>query len=80
MSKQKNKPTPDNKEKAISRRTFVKTSAAAGAGIILSPMVMSRARANDSNDLNIALLGCGSQGQVLMNAMLKIPNIRFKAV
>ncbi len=80
MHKQKNNPTPNTHEKAISRRTFVKTSAAAGAGIILSPMVMSRARANDSNDLNIALLGCGSQGQVLMNAMLKIPNIRFKAV
>jgi len=69
-----------NSNKDISRRNFVKTSAAAGAGIILSPMIMSKARANDSNNLNIALLGCGSEGQVLMNAMLKIPNIRFKAV
>ena len=69
-----------NTGKEISRRNFVKTSAAAGAGIILSPMIMSKAKANDSNDLNIALLGCGAEGQVLMNAMLKIPNIRFKAV
>ena len=43
-------------------------------------MIMRQARANDTNDLNIALLGTGAQGQVLMNAMLKIPNIRFKAV
>ncbi len=69
-----------NINKDISRRNFVKTSAAAGAGIILSPMIMTKAKANDSNDLNIALLGCGGQGQVLMNATLKIPNIRFKAV
>jgi len=64
----------------ISRRNFVKAGAAAGAGMLLSPMVMTKARANDSNDLNIALLGTGAQGQVLMNACLKIPNIRFKAV
>jgi predicted dehydrogenase len=76
----KEKRLSDNDNQGISRRNFVKTSAAVGAGIILSPMVMTRARANDSNDLNIALLGSGAQGQVLMNAILKIPNIRFKAV
>jgi predicted dehydrogenase len=67
-------------DKGITRRNFVKTSAAAGAGMIFSPMIMTKAKANDSNDLNIALLGCGSEGEVLMNAILKIPNIRFKAV
>ena len=76
----KEKRLSDNDNQGISRRNFVKTSAAVGAGIILSPMVMTRARANDSNDLNIALLGSGAQGQVLMNAILKVPNIRFKAV
>jgi predicted dehydrogenase len=30
--------------------------------------------------VNIALLGAGAQGQVLMFAMLKIPGVRFKAV
>ena len=65
---------------SLDRRTFVKKSAAAGAGILLSPMIMSRARANDSNDLNVALLGAGGQGDVLLNACLKIKNIRFKAV
>ncbi|MBN2000002.1 Gfo/Idh/MocA family oxidoreductase [candidate division KSB1 bacterium] len=31
-------------------------------------------------ELNIALLGAGAQGEVLRNAILKIPGIRFKAV
>jgi len=75
---------PENKRKEqgskINRRDFIKTSAAVGTGRVFSPMIMTKARANDSNDLNIGLLGTGSQGQVLMNACLKIPNIRFKAV
>jgi predicted dehydrogenase len=32
------------------------------------------------SDINVALLGAGAEGQVLMNACLKIPGIRFKAV
>ena len=61
----------------INRRSFVKKSAAAGAGLIFAPMIMRQARANDSNDLNIALLGAGAQGNVLMNACLKSKNIKF---
>jgi len=64
----------------INRRNFVKTSMAAGAGLLIAPLIIKHARANDSNDLHIALLGAGAQGQVLLNACLKIPNIRFKAV
>ncbi len=71
--------SPENKTK-INRRSFVKKSTAAGAGLLLSPMIMRQARANDSNDLHIALLGAGAQGNVLMNACLKFKNIRFKAV
>jgi predicted dehydrogenase len=75
---------PDNnlnkQDKSINRRNFIKTSAAVGTGMIFTPMIITRARANDSNDINIALLGTGAQGQVLLNACLKIPNIRFKAV
>ncbi len=60
----------------MNRRTFLRSSAAAGASLAFSPYVMGAA----SDDINIALLGCGAEGQVLMNAMLKIPGIRFKAV
>ena len=31
-------------------------------------------------ELNIALIGAGAQGQVLMEAMLRIPGLRFRAV
>ncbi len=32
------------------------------------------------NDINIAIIGLGAQGSVLMDAILRIPNIRVKAV
>ena len=70
----------ENTDNSLNRRQFLKKSAAAGAGLIFAPMVMTRARANDSNDLNVVLIGAGAEGSVLMNSMLKIPGIRFKAV
>lgn len=63
----------------IGRRRFLQSSAAAGAGILLAP-VIARARRSRSDDLNVALIGAGAQGQVLLSACLKLPNIRFKAV
>jgi len=68
----------ENTSKGIDRRGFLQSTAAVGAGLALSSPMF--AAAGGSEDLNIALLGCGAQGQVLMNACLKIPNIRFKAV
>ena len=32
------------------------------------------------SELNVALLGAGAQGQVLIDAMLRIPGLRFRAV
>jgi predicted dehydrogenase len=34
----------------------------------------------DQKELNVALLGAGAQGQVLLDAMLRIPGLRFRAV
>ena len=34
----------------------------------------------DLQEINIALLGAGAQGQVLTDAMLRIPGLRFRAV
>ena len=31
-------------------------------------------------DINVALIGAGAQGQVLIDAMLRIPGLRFRAV
>jgi predicted dehydrogenase len=34
----------------------------------------------DLQEINVAILGAGAQGQVLMEAMLRIPGLRFRAV
>jgi len=78
MKKRESEAKSENNK--MKRRDFIKTGAAIGTGIVFSPMIITRAKANDSNDLKIALLGTGAQGQVLMNACLKMPNIRFVAV
>jgi predicted dehydrogenase len=38
------------------------------------------AAAADLQEINVGLLGAGAQGQVLMEAMLRIPGLRFRAV
>ena len=71
----------DLKKKILDRREFIKLSAAAGTGILLSPYIKTSGQESSvTNDINIALLGTGAQGQVLLSAILKIPNIKFKAV
>ncbi len=68
-------------KKQIDRRSFLHSTAAAGAGLVLSPMVVGQADGGTKpDDINIALLGCGEQGQVLMSACRNIPGVRFKAV
>ena len=70
---------PEKPLAAIDRREFLRSSAALGAGLVFPP-ILTRAAGNGSDDLNIALIGAGAEGQVLLNACLKIPNLRFKAV
>ncbi len=65
----------------LTRRDFLATSAKLGAFIAAAPYIARAAGADGKSDqLNIALIGCGEQGRVLLNATLKIPNIRFNAV
>ncbi len=68
----------------IDRRRFLGYATAAGAGLFLA---RPRGRGEEKNqksssseELRIALIGAGAQGQVLMNSCLKIPNVRFQAV
>ncbi len=70
----------EKQKSTVNRREFLKVGAAAGAGLMMPNIIRSQTPINNSNDLNIALLGTGAEGQVLMNAMLKIPNLRFRAV
>ena len=64
----------------IDRRSFLRSTVAAGAGLALAPKSFGLTTGSKTDDINIALLGAGTQGQVLMHACLKIPGIRFKAV
>jgi predicted dehydrogenase len=65
----------------IDRRDFLHSAAAATAGFTFSPMALAKTGIDRKpDDINVALLGVGEQGQVLMSACLKIPGIRIKAV
>ena len=84
MNNQKMKERIDSRATAgfaQTRRGFLHSAAAAGAGLALSPMVSGQIdNSKKPDDINVALLGAGEQGRVLMYDCLKIPGIRFKAV
>lgn len=73
MSIEKNSPE-------MNRRNFLAVGAAAGAGLIMPNIIKSQTKVFNSDDLRIGIIGAGAQGQVLMNAALKIDGIRFVAV
>ncbi len=64
----------------IDRRTFIKNTAAAGAGLFFVPNIIASNDPSKADDINVAIIGAGAQGQVLLNSCLKIPGLRFKAV
>ena len=64
----------------MDRREFLRSTAAVGAGLAFSSFISGQAAGSEPDDINVALLGAGAQGQVLMNACRNIPGIRFKAV
>jgi predicted dehydrogenase len=71
----------DRNKSGFDRRSFLGYGAAAGAGLVMAGVSPARARGQaGSDDINVALLGAGAQGQVLQTACLKIPGVRFKAV
>ncbi|MBC8096641.1 MAG: Gfo/Idh/MocA family oxidoreductase [Akkermansiaceae bacterium] len=68
-------------ENFISRREFVRTTAAAGAGLLLAANTPAIAQNKSPNTkINIALIGFGAQGRVLLESLLKIEGIRLVAV
>ena len=73
--------TEKKTEKGIDRRSFLRSTAAVGAGLAFAPMVVAQTDSGKKpDDINIALLGAGQQGRTLMEACLRIPGIRFRAV
>jgi predicted dehydrogenase len=69
----------------LTRREFIGTTAAAGAGLLLTacrPASGPKAAGNTSplSKLNIALIGCGAQGQVLLESLMVIEGINLVAI
>lgn len=63
------------------RRAFLSTGLKLGAAVLVAPQVLrAQGQGSGSDTINVALIGCGEQGRVLLNAGLKIPDIRFVAV
>jgi len=57
----------------INRRDFLRSSAAIGAGMVISPAVLAvEGKAKAKDGLNVGLIGAGAQGQVLMDSVIKI--------
>ncbi len=70
-----------NMVKEIDRREFIRSTAAVGAGLIFSPMVVAQAQTGQkSDDINVAIIGTGDQGRILLESAVKIPGVRFKAL
>ena len=86
--------TKEKNDSGIDRRGFLATSAAAGATVILGGGAGAAGGAEagkpktpppkKAGDLNVAIIGTGAQGRVLLNACLykkaPIPGLRFKAM
>ena len=70
--------TPD--PKAMNRRSFITTTAAGAALAFARPARLLAQAAGKPETVNVALIGCGAQGRVLLDDALKIPGIRFVAV
>jgi predicted dehydrogenase len=76
------------KKKDINRRNFLKASTAIGAGIALGPQILkaqekgAAAAGGKNGEINVAIIGCGQEGRVLMSSAMKdcMPGVRFKAV
>ncbi|MEM1297206.1 MAG: Gfo/Idh/MocA family oxidoreductase, partial [Verrucomicrobiota bacterium] len=66
----------------LTRRNFVRSTTAAGIGIgaIGTSKTALGQEASKGKDLHIALIGCGAQGQALLNASKFVDGVKFKAV
>jgi predicted dehydrogenase len=62
------------------RREFLRTTAATGAGIVLANPLFAQEGKPATDELRLALIGPGSQGRNLLTKCLKIPGVRFTAI
>ena len=64
------------------RRDFIKSAGVLGGGLVMSQSLFAQAAkaVPPSEQLNVALVGMGKQGRVLLDSLLLIPGLRFRAV
>ena len=79
------KHSSESSGRELSRREFLGTTAVAGAGLLLtscspdSGKSVAAATEASGKKLNVALIGCGAQGQVLLESLQVITSINFVA-
>lgn len=69
----------------MKRRDFLRTSTAAGLGAALAMESLGRTAPavqtdRKGDELAVAIIGCGAQGRVLIESILRIPGVRIQAV
>ncbi len=66
----------------FTRRDFLKKAGLFGGGLVLSSSLLGAAKASyaPSDKLNVAMVGMGAQGTVLLSNLLKCEGIVFRAV
>jgi predicted dehydrogenase len=67
----------------MNRRSFLHSTAAAGMGLIMAGTASGQAEERKNEDINIALIGAGTQGEVLLNTFVRMggkSGLRVKAV
>jgi predicted dehydrogenase len=65
----------------LTRREFIGATAAAGAGLMLASGTKIFGQTKSANGkINIALIGFGAQGRVLLESLLRIDNVHLVAI
>ncbi|MGC9327775.1 MAG: Gfo/Idh/MocA family protein [Candidatus Hinthialibacter sp.] len=59
------------------RRSFLRSSALIGSGLVMAPALKARAQ---KDPIHVGLVGAGTQGQTLLNACMKIEGVQVKAL
>jgi predicted dehydrogenase len=79
-----NDPTDLRKNDKLTRRDFIRCSAAAGVGMVLAGQAavekLGRAELKSADEVRIGVIGAGEQGRILLEACLRIPGIRIAAL
>ncbi len=71
----------DNTTNQLSRRRFIKSSAAAGAGIIATQAISAKAYIDADDAIKVALIGCGGRGRgAAAQALSTSQNVKLVAM